>query len=188
MTDTQGTVRIIGGRFRGKKLTFSLSDSLRPTQDRVRETLFNWLMNDIVNANCLDVFAGTGALGFEALSRGAQHVTFVDSDSAVMNTLKKNAMTFSADQLTFVRANYKEALLSQAPFDIVFIDPPFLAQLQVPVATWLEAQHYLAAKALIYVEAKKGSDMAGLPATWFCLKQSSTATLDYYLYSRTGTT
>ena len=186
MADNEGTVRIIGGRFRGKKLTFPLQDSLRPTQDRIRETLFNWLMNDIVDANCLDIFAGTGALGLEALSRGAQHVTFVDNDNTVMNTLKKNAATFSADQLTFIRANYKEALLSQAPFDIVFIDPPFSEQLQVPVAQWLEAQHYLTAKAFIYIEAKKGSDMAELPEDWVCLKQSSTATIDYYLYSRTG--
>jgi len=183
MADNEGTVRIIGGRFRGKKLTFPLKETLRPTQDRVRETLFNWLMNDIVDANCLDVFAGTGALGLEALSRGARHVTFIDSDSAAINTLKKNAGTFNADHLTFIRTNYKEALLSQAPFDIVFIDPPFAEQLQVPVAQWLEANQYLTAKALIYIETKKDSDMAGLPEHWGCLKQSSTATIDYYLYS-----
>ena len=184
MVGDEGTVRIIGGRFRGKKLTFPIKESLRPTQDRIRETLFNWLMRDMVGANCLDLFAGTGALGLEALSRGARHVTCVDSDRSVISALKKNAAIFDAHQITCVCSSYKEASLPQAPFDIVFIDPPFQEQLQISVALWLESHHYLAEKALIYIEAKKGSVMQGLPENWVCSRHSSTSAVDYYLFSR----
>lgn len=184
MIEGQGTVRIIGGRFRGRQLKFPFKESLRPTQDRIRETLFNWLMHDIVGANCLDLFAGTGVLGLEALSRGARHVSSVDNDKDAISTLKKNAAAIAADQMTFIHASYKEALLSQAPFDIVFIDPPFQEQLHVPVSQWLEAKHYLAPKALIYIEARKGSSIEGLPENWVCFRHSSTATVDYYLFKK----
>lgn len=184
MLNQQGTIRIIGGRFRGKKITFPIQASLRPTQDRIRETLFNWLMYDIVGANCLDLFTGTGALALEALSRGASHVTCVDSDMQAIQALKKNAAAFNTEAMTLICARYKKTLLTQTPFNIVFIDPPFQEQLHVPAAEWLESQHYLAEKALIYIEAKKGSTMEGLPKHWMCSRHSSTSTVDYYLFRR----
>lgn len=184
MVNQQGTVRIIGGHFRGKKIIFPIQASLRPTQDRIRETLFNWLMHDIVGANCLDLFTGTGVLSLEALSRGASHVTCVDSDMQAIHALKKNVVAFNTEAVTLICAPYKKALLIQAPFNIVFIDPPFQEQLHVPAAEWLESHHYLAEKALIYVEAKKGSAIEGLPKHWICSRHASTSTVDYYLFMR----
>ena len=120
-------IRIIGGTHRGRRLAFPDAAGLRPTPDRVRETLFNWLMPHLPGARCLDLFAGSGALGLEAVSRGAREVVLVDANPAVVKSLQENlrllgeterARVIRSDALAFLR---KE---TDAPFDIVFLDPP----------------------------------------------------------------
>jgi 16S rRNA (guanine966-N2)-methyltransferase len=119
-------IRIIGGLYRGKKIQFPQVDGLRPTPDRVRETLFNWLMNTIHGARCLDAFAGSGALGLEAFSRGASNVVFIEQSASAYASLYKNIEIFNSTKLTRVKAdtlNYLSQCTEQ--FDIIFLDPPF---------------------------------------------------------------
>lgn len=149
-------VRIIGGQWRGRKLPFPVSEGLRPTGDRIRETLFNWLMTELPHARVLDVFAGSGALGFEALSRGAGHCVMLEKTPAVAASLKQNAQTLAANNLT-IHNGCALAWIAQAncePFDVVFIDPPFAAAELNPaaIAAQLAARGLLAEDALIYVE------------------------------------
>jgi 16S rRNA (guanine966-N2)-methyltransferase len=119
-------IRIIGGLYRGKKLHFPEVDGLRPTSDRVRETLFNWLMNDIKEARCLDAFAGSGALGFEAFSRGASKVVFIEQSLPAHANLKKIMAQFNSPNLSLVKADTRLYLQQRAEqFDIIFLDPPF---------------------------------------------------------------
>jgi 16S rRNA (guanine966-N2)-methyltransferase len=119
-------VRIIGGKFRGKKLNFPSHKVLRPTPNLLRETLFNWLMLDINGARCLDLFAGSGALGFEALSRGADFTVFVDNDLAAVKALTHNALSFDAVSYHIMQMDALRYLnLATAKFDIIFLDPPF---------------------------------------------------------------
>ena len=122
-----GRVRIIGGHWRGRKLAVASVPALRPTPDRVRETLFNWLGPYIPGAACLDLFAGTGALGFEALSRGAAAATLLDADPVVVDTLAQHRETLAAEAATIIRADARYWLATNPPkpYDVVFVDPPF---------------------------------------------------------------
>ncbi|MCL9685216.1 16S rRNA (guanine(966)-N(2))-methyltransferase RsmD [Legionella maioricensis] len=125
-------IRIIGGLYRGKKLHFPEVEGLRPTPDRVRETLFNWLMNDIKDARCLDAFAGSGALGFEAFSRGAAKVTFIEQSPQAHANLKKIITQFNSPNLNLIKADTRLYLQQGTEqFDIIFLDPPF-AQNYIP--------------------------------------------------------
>lgn len=125
-------IRIIGGLYRGKKLTFPEVEGLRPTPDRVRETLFNWLMNDIKDARCLDAFAGSGALGFEAFSRGAAKVVFIEQSPQAHSNLKKIITQFNSPNLKLIKEDTLAYLqLRKEQFDIIFLDPPF-AQNYIP--------------------------------------------------------
>lgn len=148
-----GEIRIIGGLWKRSKLPVPTQPGLRPTPDRVRETLFNWLGSDVQGAHCLDAFAGTGALGFEAASRGATEVRLVEQDSALVAQLQRMQTQLKADQVQVVRGDGLAALKSaQAQsLDLIFLDPPF-------EATWFEAALQAATKALktegsIYLEA-----------------------------------
>src|SRR5262245_38024853 len=125
-----GQVRIIAGKWRGRRLAVPDVKDLRPTPDRVRETLFNWLAPVIAGSRCLDLFAGTGVLGFEALSRGAAYVEMVDQSEKVMATLKEELAQFGANNAQIYRANVPVQLKSPSePFNIVFLDPPYNANL-----------------------------------------------------------
>lgn len=182
-----GQVRIIAGKWRSRKLIFPATPGLRPTHDRIRETLFNWLMPDIAGAVCLDLFAGSGALGFEALSRGAKHVTFVDNSPAVIDALKKNvAVLDAAPTSAIIQAACPDALLKfkQAPFDIVFLDPPFYQDLVAVTADWLEQSGYLKRGALIYVEMECNVPSLPTPSNWEVVKHKKTATLFYGLFKK----
>jgi 16S rRNA (guanine966-N2)-methyltransferase len=137
-----GKLRIIGGSLRGSKLAVPDVLGLRPTSDRVRETLFNWLMPVIDGARCLDLFAGTGALGIEALSRGAAWTDFVESDARLAQSLRENLQRLKQTQAS-VRGGDAATLLRMpppSPYDIVFVDPPFSAAFWEPIAHTLEAQ------------------------------------------------
>src|SRR6185437_11309729 len=156
-------LRIIGGKWRGRKLRFPPSPEIRPTPDRVRETLFNWLAPRMTGARCLDLFAGSGALGLESLSRGAAHVTFVERDSAAVRELRARLSEWGAsgaqveqeDALRFLKRG-----AGGGPFDVVFLDPPFDSDLLATVAGLLEQGQWLNRGALIYLECAARS---GLP-------------------------
>ncbi|TPW17985.1 MAG: methyltransferase, partial [Halothiobacillaceae bacterium] len=122
---TRNSLRIIGGTWRSRRLEFPTVEQLRPTPDRVRETLFNWLQHRIGGARCLDLFAGSGALGFEALSRGANEVVFVEIDPAAVQALRANAQRLQADNAQIIHEEALRYLAKPAdPFDIIFLDPP----------------------------------------------------------------
>jgi 16S rRNA (guanine966-N2)-methyltransferase len=146
----RGSVRIIGGEWRGRRLTIAENTSVRPTPDRVRETLFNWLRDDVAGARCLDLYAGTGALGFESLSRGAAEAWFVERDPALIAALTAQAETFGATP-RIIRRDAASLLREAAPqkFDIVFLDPPYAEPIE-PLLELLPA--WMSPQGLAYVE------------------------------------
>jgi 16S rRNA (guanine966-N2)-methyltransferase len=189
------TLRIIGGIWRGRRLRFPPSPEIRPTPDRVRETLFNWLAPRVPGARCLDLFAGSGALGLEALSRGAAHVTFVEREAAAARQISARLAEWGAHAARVERADARSFLeqAPAAPFDIVFLDPPFASTLLAEAARGLEQGGWLSDSALIYVEcpaeatAKGRAAAAGpppLPPLWTPLKAKQAGEVGYHLYSR----
>jgi len=156
-------VRIIGGKWRGRKLVFPKHQDLRPTLGRVRETLFNWLRADITDSRCLDLFAGSGALGFEAASRGAAAVTLVDNDRTVCRTLRDHVQRLDADlQVRVVCAPATVFLHREAgPWDLIFLDPPFRQGVLGETLDAIAASGALAAEGLIYVEVGRRDPMPG---------------------------
>ncbi|MEE3241224.1 MAG: 16S rRNA (guanine(966)-N(2))-methyltransferase RsmD [Pseudomonadota bacterium] len=182
------TVRIIGGDWRGRKLPVVDAKGLRPTADRIRETLFNWLANDLPGARCLDLFAGSGSLSFEALSRGAAHVTAVDSHKMAIESLTKTAAILNTDHCFAVHSSAAQWLQTypmqqpSAQFDIVFLDPPFQDQLLANTAMALEASGCLTADALIYVEQAAGHPLAKLPSRWRNLRHKVAGKVSYQLF------
>jgi len=186
-----GKIRIIAGKYKGRKLPVLMAEGLRPTTDRVKETVFNWLMPYISQANCLDCFAGSGALGFEALSRGAGEVTLIELNRIAAKQLTANKALLEADNLTVVQSDaltfIKEGLLkpelinsTHKPFDLVFLDPPFRKGL-VEKAAQLLNQYSLAEQALIYVEMEAESQQA-IPVNWQLLKEKIAGQVVYRLY------
>ncbi|MDI1352192.1 MAG: 16S rRNA (guanine(966)-N(2))-methyltransferase RsmD [bacterium] len=150
------TIRIIGGLYRGKKLHFPEIEGLRPTPDRVRETLFNWLMNHIRGARCLDAFAGSGALGIEAFSRGAATVTLVEQSPEAHAHLKKIIAGFAAPSLKLIRADARKYLQGcHEQFDIIFLDPPFAEQLIDECLNYIVKNSLIAAGGMVYLESSK---------------------------------
>lgn len=178
-------VRIIGGKWRSRKLTFSGESGIRPTPDRVRETLFNWLNPTIQDAYCLDLFSGSGALGFEALSRGARFVVMVDQSPQVVDQLKSNAqlLQISSDQLTIYQATIPKSEITFAPqpFDIIFLDPPFHQQLIPVCCHWLEEKRWVKSNTLLYIETEAELLHLSLPAHWQMLKSQQAGQVRYYL-------
>lgn len=164
----RGELRIIGGRWRGRRLTFQAAPGLRPTTDRVRETLFNWLMVDIVGARCADLFCGSGALGLEALSRGAGHCDFVDREAAAIRQLNLHLKELGASDQAALHPGSAEHFLAQAiqPWDIVFIDPPFDQGLVQPACDLLATRDLLAPGACVYVETGREESPPDVPAHW----------------------
>jgi 16S rRNA (guanine966-N2)-methyltransferase len=148
------TLRIIGGTWRGRRLRFPPSPEIRPTPDRVRETLFNWLARRVPGARCLDLFAGSGALGLEALSRGAAHATFVERDPAAAREIRARLAEWHAHDALVEHADARSFLerTPAAPFDIVFLDPPFASTLLDETAARLEQGGWLSKDALVYIE------------------------------------
>jgi 16S rRNA (guanine966-N2)-methyltransferase len=175
-------LRIIGGTWRGRKLRFPAGTAIRPTPDRVRETLFNWLGTAVDGAHCLDLFAGSGALGLEALSRGAAHVTFVERDAAAARALRERLVEWQAGDARVERTDALHYLAgAPQPFDIVFLDPPFAAGLLTRAAALLEERHWLAAGARIYVECAAREGLPPLPASWRPLKAKQAGEVGYHL-------
>ena len=171
-----GEVRVIAGLWRGRKLPVLNAEGLRPTTDRVKETLFNWLMMDVANARCLDCFSGSGALGIEALSRQAQAVFFLEKFASAAQQLKKNLASLKTDKGTVINTDtlaYLAQKNNDNPFDIIFIDPPFHHQFVPQILPLLQQNNWLAENALIYVETEKNHPPLPLAENWQIIKEKS---------------
>ena len=177
-------LRIIGGKWRSRKIGFPDLPSLRPTSDRIRETLFNWMSAYIINASCLDLFAGSGALGFEALSRGASHVTFVDHSRGVAEALKKNVKILHTTNAEVICGDFMKVIpsLIRISYDIVFLDPPFYKNLLKKAALGLKEKKLLALDAFIYVETERNLKSLIVPENWKIYRAGKTSVLSYRLF------
>lgn len=183
-----GTLRIIAGSLRGSRLAVPDRPGLRPTPERVRETLFNWLAPLIEGARCLDLFAGTGALGVEALSRGAAEVVFVERDVQLASDLRANLMRLHqaarvecADALPWL--DRTDASGAGGAFDLVFLDPPFAADLWTAVAGRLQTRGLLKPGAHIYVECPADA-MPSLPSHWVAHREGKAGDVRFALYRK----
>lgn len=153
------TLRIIGGQWRGRKLNFPDANGLRPTSDRVRETLFNWLAPRLVGARCLDLFAGSGALGIEALSRGAAHCDFVEAEPRAVQAISGHLKTLSAEDRGHCHLGSALSFLATAAnYDIIFVDPPFAAGMAPAVLSAILTRDCLTADGRIYLEQARGDN------------------------------
>ncbi|EOV8960945.1 16S rRNA (guanine(966)-N(2))-methyltransferase [Cronobacter turicensis] len=180
-----GQIRIIGGQWRGRKLPVPDSPGLRPTTDRVRETLFNWLAPYLVGARCLDCFAGSGALGLEALSRYAADATLLEMERGVAQQLQKNLATLKFSAAKVVNTNTLNFLSQNGePHDIVFVDPPFRKGLLEETLNLLETRGWLAPQALIYVESEVENGLPPVPASWQLHREKVAGQVAYRLYLR----
>ncbi len=185
MPKKQATTRIIGGNLRGSKIPYKQNKSIRPTENKTKETLFNWLLNDLGGMTCLDMFAGTGSLGIEAISRGAEKVVFVEKQKSQADMLKANlkrlniygsshvlnANTFSID---FDNLPYK--------FDLLFLDPPFRENLIERSLNFIKAKNILSSRALIYLECEEELKLKEITEDLNLLKESKGGQTQYCLY------
>ncbi len=180
---SRNSVRIIGGGWRGRRVTFPDIPGLRPTPDRVRETLFNWLQPAITGTRCLDLFAGSGALGLEALSRGAKELVFVEQAVAASRALQEQLIRFGGrGKSQVVEMGAARYLRSPAQgFDIVFVDPPFGHNALLEYIPMLDAGEWLKAGALVYLENEKAAGVPPIPARWELLKSKSAGEVGYHL-------
>lgn len=181
----RSSVRIIGGRWRGRKLAFSAQEGLRPTGDRIRETLFNWLTPHIEGAHCLDLFAGSGALGLEALSRGALFCDFVDSSKVAVQQLRQHLQTLDAldKGVCHLSPALQYLQTAETPYDIVFVDPPFKLHLASRVCELLAQRQLLCKSALVYIEAASSEPMSAPPAGWELHRDKVAGAVSYRLFA-----
>ena len=181
-----GSLRIVAGNLRGSRLGVPDVKGLRPTSDRVRETLFNWLAPVIVGARCLDLYAGTGALGIEALSRGASHCVFVERERGLCELLRQNLARLRVADARVVNDDAQGFLAAAAPaeaFDLVFLDPPFSANLWTATARRLERACWLSAGAFVYVEMPMDADFES-PVGWNSYREGHAGAVRFALYRR----
>lgn len=177
-------LRIIGGSLRGRRWQFADDPAIRPTPDRVRETLFNWLAPVIHGARCLDLFAGSGALGLEALSRGASQVLFVDRSAVAVKALRAVTELWGVQGARFAVDEAARVLAGPGgPWDIVFLDPPFAAGLAAGTLQSLAAGGQLARSALVYLELPAREGLPPLPAGWTVHRQGRAGEVGYHLLS-----
>jgi len=181
-----GHIRIISGQWRGRKLPVLDAKGLRPTTDRNKETLFNWLMPYLNKAKCLDVFAGSGGLGLEALSRYALSCDFIELDKSASAQLKKNLALLTANDAQGASVHQGDALailptFSGKHFDIMFVDPPFNKGLVAPTLTAIAANNLLSNHGVLYVEHEANLASITLPNHWQVIKEKRTSALCYYL-------
>lgn len=182
-------IRIIGGEWRSRQIVFVDAPGLRPTPSRVRETLFNWLQADILGSRCLDLYAGSGALGVEAASRGAKQVVQVENNPASCQKLRENIAKLAATQIQVVQQDVGQFLNAPAqPFDLVFLDPPFGQDLIGQTCRLLDAKGWLADYAKIYLECERNRPLADLPAGWRLLKAKTAGEVGYHLLQKQSDT
>ena len=182
----QNQLRIIGGIWRGRKFSFPDAEGLRPTGDRIRETLFNWLAVNIQDALVVDLFAGSGALGIEAVSRGAREAHLVEMNHDVANRLSDNLALLKDDRL---KLSTNDALTfldnwQGDPFDVVFLDPPFHSNLLEPCFDRLHKRNLLAEEASIYVESDINDQLPSAPSDWQLYRERTAGNVCYRLFRR----
>ena len=185
MAKRQATSRIIAGNYKGTKLSFKPNKNLRPTESKTKETLFNWLLNDLHEKKCLDMFAGTGALGLEALSRGASEVVFFEKQKNLCNSLegvvkklgiKNKCKIINANSTTF------DFTILNNEFDLIFLDPPFYENLIQKSLDTIFKNELLTKKGLIYIECEKDLELESIETNLSQLKQAKGGETKYYLY------
>lgn len=180
-----GSIRIISGQWRGRRLPVLESDGLRPTTDRVKETLFNWLAPHLAHSRCLDLFAGSGGLGFEAASRYADQVTLCELNKPAFQQLEKNRALLRAENIALKNTDSLAMLKAQgSAYDIVFIDPPFRKEMLDQCVALLESNGWLAENALIYVETEKELSHFTPPTHWTALREKVAGQVKYQLFKR----
>ena len=178
-------LRIIGGEWRGRRLSFTPQEGLRPTLDRYRETLFNWLMFDVEGRRCLDLFAGSGALGLEALSRGASECVFVDTSRQAAEQIRQHLKTLHCDRGTVFCEDGRQWLQhSKDSFDLVFLDPPFHGDLLNDVLTLLFTGSYINEHGYIYIEAEAEFSLPVLPENWQLSRQKAAKNKVFFLIKK----
>lgn len=181
-----GSVRIISGKFKGRKINVRDEIGLRPTTDRVRETVFNWLQFDINGSRCLDLFGGSGVMSFEALSRYAQFATIIELNKRVVLELKDNIVKFNVENIKVIQADaikFVSQKNTDMPYNIVFIDPPFRFGFIDKLVDNLNDNGYLADNAYIYVEHEVESTPR-IPINWKLLKNKNAGQVSYNLYQK----
>lgn len=180
-----GKLRIIGGRWRSRVLPVIEQQGLRPTPDRVRETLFNWLQAEVPDARCLDLFAGSGALGFEAASRGAASLLMLEKQATVCDVLKSNIKLLGAENIQLQQCDALQWLVSATEtYDLVFVDPPYNTDLLARSCQLLEQNHLLANEAYIYLECASNQKLPDLPQNWQIIRGKKAGQVGYYLALR----
>lgn len=187
--EQSGRIRIIAGKWRSRQIRFPQHPALRPTSNRIRETVFNWLQHRIEAAYCLDLFSGTGIFGLESLSRGAASVLMVERDRQLADNIIVQAETLGArgcevvcgDSLSWLR---QRVTTPSEMYDIVFIDPPFADNLESDTCQLLESSGVLKNDALIYLESVKDRKMDQLPPGWRILKSKSAGSVQYLLLQK----
>jgi 16S rRNA (guanine966-N2)-methyltransferase len=180
---SSGFIRIISGQWRGRKLPVKDMEGLRPTTDRVKETVFNWLMHDVAGAKCLDCFAGSGSLGFEALSRYAEQVTLLEKSPTVATQLSDNLIALKATNADIENTDTVSYLAKEgSPYNIVFIDPPFRKDLVNDTIQLLQSNGWLAENALIYLETEKELSDLDIPESWTLLKEKQAGQVLFRLF------
>jgi 16S rRNA (guanine966-N2)-methyltransferase len=183
------SVRIIGGTWRGRRVSFPALPGLRPTPDRVRETLFNWLQHSIVDTVCLDLFAGSGALGLEALSRGAKEVVFVELAEPAARNLREQCRQLGTGTKANLQTMGAARFLASAPraFDLIFLDPPFHQDMLKMLLPTLDAGPWVKDGTLVYLENERAAGAPALPDQWELLKSKSAGEVGYHLARVKGT-
>ena len=183
-----GRLRIVAGKWRSRMLDIADVPGLRPTSERIRETLFNWLAPTLPGSRCLDLFAGTGALGFEALSRGAAEVVFVEKSPVAARALRASVELLDATGADIEQGDAVDFLRRAAarPFDIIFLDPPFAADSHEVLCRLLDETPLLADGALIYIEEDRAKPAVQLPARWTTLKSKTAGNVRYSLVQVDG--
>lgn len=181
-----GQLRIIAGQWRSRQFAFPMAHGLRPTPNRVRETLFNWLAPYVEAARVLDPFAGSGALFLEALSRGAGSALALDLNPAAVTSLRGHLATLRCDNGQVLQSDALAYLQSQpaTPFDLVFLDPPFSQDLLLPACTLLEERGWLADDSWVYTESEQVPSSLGMPGNWRLHREQKAGQVHYALWER----
>ena len=178
-----GRLRIVAGKWRSRLLDIADVDGLRPTSERIRETLFNWLAPTIAGSRCLDLCAGTGALGFEAMSRGAREVVFVEKSPLAARVLRANAEMLEADCADIRQDDALKFLANRPgePFDVVFLDPPFAAAMHGELCRLLDERSWVHRDSLVYIEEDRAAPPVELPAGWTISRSRTAGNVRYSL-------
>ena len=181
------SVRLIAGEYRSRKLEFPSLEGLRPTADRIRETLFNWLQDSIQGETCLDLFAGSGALGFEALSRGASQVDFIEQNTSAVNSIRANIERLDAKHGNLYCSDAFEWLdrytQNSKKYGLVFLDPPFKGDTLARAIKKLESTNLLIDGGLVYIEKEKQLKEDSLPSNWVKVKSKEAGSVQFGLYN-----